>query len=286
MRTTGVVAGRLPWVRAMGGLMSVVVLAACGSPTGKAPTPAAASGGASTTAHVTATGPVTPAQLASTLIAGAKSVTSAHISMSSTVGGQKVLSAEGDETLAGGKFTAMRLNETVLKVNLTILIVDRTVYVKMPAGANKGAKPWVKATVASKNPGLKQLATSISSLEQSTSPSQYGALTEVASSFKTIAVEQLNGVAVSHYSMLVDVSKVHNAAVTEAMTKALAQAGITKIPVEIWVDEQGRTVKAAERFKVQGQSLSVDMSMTRINQPVSIVAPPASQVSADSGVST
>jgi hypothetical protein len=279
MHTSEVVAGRLPWVRATGGLMTVVMLAACGSSTGKASTPATSTGRASATAHVTTTGPVTPAELAVTLQAGAQRVTSAHLTLSSAVRDQSILSAEGDEMLVGGKLTAMRLNEKVAGTNLTLLLVDGGVYLKLPANAVSNGKPWVKATAGSTNPALKKLAAAVSSLEESASLRQYGSLTEAASLLRTIAVEQLNGVAVTHYSMLVDATKVHNAALTEAMKKAFVKAGITKIPVDLWVDEQGRTVKMAERFRVQGETLSVDMSLTRINQPVSIVAPPASLTS-------
>jgi hypothetical protein len=261
--------------------MTVAVLASCGSVTGKAPMSAASS--SQTTVKPTATGPVTPAQLAATLMAGASTVTSGHISLSSTYGGQEILSAEGDETLAGGKLTAMRMDEKVGSVSLTLMVVDEVVYVKMPASVVKNGKPWVKATASSANPSLKKLAASFSALEKSASLQQYSALTEAASSLKTIAVlEQLNGVAVAHYSMLVDITKVHSEALTDGMKKSMAQAGVSKLPVDLWVDEQGRTVKMAERFQVQGKTMTVDMTMTRINQPVTIAAPPASLISAPS----
>jgi hypothetical protein len=261
--------------------MAVALLAACGSSTGNASTSAASA--SSTTVKPTATGPMTTARLATTLVAGAKTVTSGHITLSSTYGGQKVLSAEGDETLAGGKLTAMRLDEKVGSISLTLMIVDKVVYVKMPANVVKNGKPWVKATAASTDPSLKKLASSLSSLEKSTSLGQYGAFTEAAGSLKTIAVlEQLNGVAVAHYSMVVDVTKVHSEFLTDEMKSGLAKAGISKMPVDMWVDEQGRTVKVAERFEVQGKTMAVDMKMTRINQPVTIVAPPASLTSAPS----
>lgn len=150
MRTTGAVSGRLPWVRALGGLMSVARLAACGSSTGKATTSAASP--SSTTAKPTATGPMTPARLATTLMAGSNTVTSGHISLSTTYGGEKVLSAEGDETLSGGKLTAMRIDEKVGPASLTLMIVDKVAYVKMPASVVKNGKPWVKATASSTNP--------------------------------------------------------------------------------------------------------------------------------------
>lgn len=258
--------------------MTVALLAACGSSTGKATTSAVSP--SSTTAKPTATGPMTPARLATTLMAGSNTVTSGHISLSTTYGGEKVISAEGDETLSGGKLTAMRIDEKVGPASLTLMFVDKVAYVKMPASVVKNSKPWVKANASSTNPVLRKLATSLNSLEESTSLNQYSAFTQTASSLRTVAVlELLNGVAVAHYSMLVDVTRNHTKAVTDEMRKSMAQAGISKLPVDLWVDEQGRTVKVAERLEVQGKTLAFDMTMTRINRPVSIVAPPASLTS-------
>jgi hypothetical protein len=278
MRTTGSAAGGMPWVRAMGALMTVVVLAACGSSTGTA-----ASFTSSTTAYPTAPGPLTPAQLAVTLKASAKTASSAHIILSSTVGGQKVLTAEGDEAMAGGKLTSMRMKEKVGGMDLTFLIIHGTVFVKLPAREVKNGKVWVKATARSTDPFLRKLAASIDPVKESDSLSQYAAYPEAASSLRTVAVERLDGEAVTHYSMLVDVSKIHSAAFTEEMKKTIAKAGIVKVPVHLWVDKHDRTVKVAERFKVQGEFVSIDLSITRINKPVSIVAPSASQISARSG---
>jgi hypothetical protein len=213
-------------------------------------------------------------------------MTSAHVVLMSTVGGQSVFNMEGDETMSDGNVTAMRLTENVAETDLTMVLVDGALYMKLPPELDKSGKPWVKPTVGSANPLLRKLAALMGSAQQSASLNQYGAFVEATNSLRTVAVEQLDGATVTHYSLLVDVGKVHSAAITEAMKTSLAQAGLTKIPVDIWVDAMGRSVKAAERFKVQGETVSLDMRTTRINQPLKIVAPPAGQVLADSQVPT
>jgi hypothetical protein len=292
MRTTGMAAGSRPWVRITGGLLCVLVLAACGPSTGGGSASAVASGGPTTsarvtpTAKVTATAPITLVGLKAKLKAGSASVTSAHLTMSGTIRGQSYLSVQGDETLTAGKLTALRLNQKVAGLNLTMVIVDDTLYVKLPVNARKNGKPWVKATEESADPAMRQLAASVKTLRESASMSQYESLTESASLFRTVGVERLNGVAVTHYSLMVDVTKERGAAISDAMRKSLKTLGISKIPVDIWVDGQGRTVRMAERFKVKGETVSIEVTMTRINRQVTIVAPPASQVSTDSRVKT
>jgi hypothetical protein len=67
--------------------------------------------------------------------------------------------------------------------------------------------------------------------------------------------------------------------ITEEMKKTLAAAGVTRIPIDIWLDEQGRPQKLTERITVQGQVTAFDFRLSRLNEPVTIAAPPASQVS-------
>jgi hypothetical protein len=221
---------------------------------------------------------LTSSQLAVNL-KSTSTVTSAHITMSSEVGSQTVLTAQGDETMAGGKLTAMNLNEQIGSLNMTILLTGGVLYVKLPSSVNKSGKPWEKATAGSSNPVLKQLASTLSSIEASASLDQYGSMAQAASSLKTIGTEQVNGAAATHYSLMVDVSKIHGAAFTQAAKAALAQARITKIPVDVWVDGHNRPVKMSEKFTVKGQVVSFTATISRYNQPVTITAPPASQVS-------
>ena len=219
MRTTGTATGWPRWARATGGLMTVAVLAACGSSTSSTAPGVAAYDRSATTANTTAmaAAPITTPELAAKLKAGSSKVTSAHVTMSIKVGNKSVLSAEGDETLANGKLSAMRLSEKVGTLNLTIMIVDGNVYVKLPPSLNKSGKPWEKATMGSTNPVLKQLASSISSSQQSASLSQYGSFAQAAVSVRTVGIEQVNGTTSTHESLIVDVTKIHSEAITEAM---------------------------------------------------------------------
>jgi len=173
----------------------------------------------------------------------------------------------------------LRLNEKVAGLSLTMVIVDDMLYVKLPINARLNGKPWMKATGESSDPSIRQLAASIKALRQSASMSQYETLTESASLFRTVAVERLHGVEVTHYSMMIDITKDRGAAISDAMRKSMKKLGISKIPVDLWVDEQGRTLRMAERFRVKGETMSVEVTMTRINRPVTIKAPAASQVS-------
>jgi hypothetical protein len=274
MRTTDNTVAAPRWALTTATLLTVAVLAAC-STSGSGATPPSSHNSDKTAG---ATVQLTSSELAVNL-KSISNVTSAHITMSSKLGSQTVLTAQGQEKAAGGKLTAMSLNEQIGSMNITILLVDGALYVKLPGKLNKSGKPWEKATAGSPNPVLRQLASTLSSLKQSASLDQYGAMAQAASSLKTIGAEQVNGAPATHYSLIVDVTKVHGAGLTAAARAALTQARITKIPVDVWVDSHSRPVKMSEKFTVKGQVVSLTATIGQYNQPVTITAPPTSQVS-------
>src|SRR5450631_103021 len=173
MHTTDITAAVPRWALTTGTLITVAVLAAC-STSGNGAKPSSSNNSGRTSAIAVE---LTSAQLAVNL-KSTSIVTSAHITMSSTVGSQTILTAEGDETAAGGKLTAMNLNEQIGSSNMTILLTGGALYVKLPSSLNKSGKPWEKATAGSSNPVLKQLASTLSSIEQSASLDQYGSLAQ------------------------------------------------------------------------------------------------------------
>lgn len=276
MRTTNLTATAPRWALTTGTLIAVVALAACSTPGNGATSAKSVSSGKA--AGVTVQ--LTSAELAKNL-KSTSTVTSAHITMSSRVGSQTVLTAQGDEKAAGGKLTAMSLDEQIGSLHMTILLVDGALYVKLPSKLNKSGKPWQKATAGSSNPALRQLASTLSSLKQNASLDQYPAMAEAASSLKTIGTERINGAGATHYSMMVDVTKVHGSGVTQAAKTALAKAKITKIPVEFWVDAHNRPVKMSEKFTLNGEVVSFEATVSKYNEPVTITAPAASQVSTE-----
>jgi hypothetical protein len=267
MRITNLANGIQRSALAAGSLITITALAACGL----------SSSNPGTTSDSNAS-TLTSADLAAKLEAGSRSVRSAHITLSSKVGNQSVLTAQGDETLADGKLTAMSLNEQVGTLNLTMVLVDGGVYLKLPPNLNPSGKPWVKATTESSSPVLRQLASSASSLKQNASLSQYKSLAEAASFLQAVGTEQVNGAAATHYSLTVDVAKVPGTTFSQASKAALEKAGVTAIPADLWVDQRGRLVKGSDRFTVNGQLVSSTFTVSRLNQPVKISVPPASQL--------
>jgi hypothetical protein len=267
-------------------LPAIVALAACSSSTagtgthsgGASSSQAGASTSASgSTSSAPAGGTPTDAQgLGALLSSGVAHIQSAHIALAVNFSGQAI-TGSGDEKLANGKVQAMQITESLPggAGDIQLIVVNGKTYAKLPASLNKTGKPYVLVTENSTDPTIKQLASSIDSSLSSASLGSVGAFVTAASSVKLDGKQSVAGTPATHYSVVVDPSKLPS---DYPGKSSLAQAGITSIPVELYVDDQGRPVQVTENLKVQGQSASTKITVSKYNQPVSISAPPASQV--------
>jgi hypothetical protein len=262
------------------------LLAACSSSTsGKGSTGSSgASGsstGASTGSSAAAPGgkPTDAAGLGGLMQSAIAGITSAHIALDVDAAGQKV-SGVGDEKLSAGKLVAMDITEQLPggTGSLRLIIVGGKTYAKLPASLNKSGKPYVLVSGNSSNATVRALAGSLDSALSSASIGSVGAFITAAKTVKLVGTGTVNGVAATHYSVVVDISKLP----ADLPGKdALASSGLKTLPLDLYIDDQGRPVRVNEDFKVQGQEVSSNVTVTDYNKPVTVTAPPASQVSTD-----
>ena len=255
---------------------AVVALAGCGSGgSGSASAGGSSSSPATPSAAATATD---AAGLQTVLRSGATSLKTAHLDMTVDAAGQS-LTASGDEKLSGGKLKAMDLSEQIGTAGtIRIVIVDGKTYAQLPQSAGTTAKPWVLVTTDSTNPVVASMASTLQSVQQSASVDQYSAFAQAAVGVVPQGAEKVGEASTTHYSLTVDVSKMPD---TVTGRQALISAGITTLPIELWVDGKGRPVKMTEQLSVQGQSVSTVVTLSRFDEPVTVTAPPADQVSTD-----
>ncbi|WP_375480777.1 hypothetical protein [uncultured Jatrophihabitans sp.] len=274
-------------------LPAAAVLAACSSTTagkGSEDTAAATAGSTSTStstssastssASAPSTTASTPADahgLGALLQRGVANVQSAHFTLDTKIATQSV-TGTGDEKLDHGKVQAFRVTETIGSAGeIEIILVDGKAYAKLPATLNTSGKPFVLLSTNSSNATIRQLAASItSSLSSGASLQSINALATAATSTRLVGKQEINGVQATHYDLVIDPTKI----TTDPTTKqGLTQSGITSIPMQLYVDSQGRPVEVDENITVSGQTVTTKVALSRYNQPVTITAPPASQVS-------
>lgn len=254
---------------------TTAVLAGCGSGSTHA-----ASGDAASTSPAAPSSAATPtdaAGLAQLLEKSNASVSSAHLTMT-VAAGSVVISGVGNELLSQGKLKAMDLTETVPKVGeLRVLIAAGKTYLKLPASVNHAVKPWVLVSPTSSNPVVRRLGTTLQSIEQTTSLDQFTAFTSAARIARHMQ-ETLDGAQVTHYVLSVDLAKLPASLPGK---QQLTAAGLTTLPVDLWVDQRGRMVKFVENLDVKGQHVATTLNVGQYNAPVTVTPPPADQVATD-----
>lgn len=218
--------------------------------------------------------PASAAALGRRLQSGVASVRSAHISMNISAGGQAI-TGSGDEKLANGKLRAMHLTENVGGSSIELVIAGGKTYIKLPAALSHSRKPWTLVSQHSSNPAVKQIASTLDSALSSVSIGDVSAFVNSASSVRNDGKATVGGVDTTHYSVAIDVAKLPASLPGREQLQA---SGLAHLPLELYVDGQGRPVQVSESFTVASQKIATKVLVTKYNQPVTITAPPASQV--------
>ena len=269
-------------VAALIALPSAFVLAACtsSSTSGKGGTTSstAPSGASQAAGSSASTGSAAAAAaLGRRMQAAVVKIKSAHIDLDIVAAGQ-TLHGSGDEKLSGGKLVAMDITEALPGSTGTIrlIIVSGKTYAKLPASLNTSGKPYVLVSPNSSNATVRQLASSLGTALSSASLGSVSGFITAARSVQSRGTQTVNGIETTHYSVVVDVAKLPASLPGK---DALTASGLTTLPLELYIDKQGRPVQVTEKLTVQGQTVASTVSVKNYDQPVSISAPPASQVS-------
>lgn len=267
---------------ALAAALCAAVLTACSSATSGTATSDAHSPTSASTSPSDATsssaGTSDVVALAARMEAASRTVTSAHLKMNVDAAGES-LTGSGDEKIGNGKLTAMAMTETLPGVGaMEIRIVSGKVYLRLPKSLSKSDKPWSLVTASSSNPVVAQVGSSIDQVLSSADIGSSAAFVKAAASVKEQGPTTVGGQPATSYAVVVDVAKLPQ---DLPGMSALKQVGLTSIPVDLAIDANGRPVRVVEKFTVQGQTVSSTITISDYDQPVSIKAPPANQVSTD-----
>ena len=189
--------------------------------------------------------------------------------------------------------------DTILEVPLLgggtrVLLVGGTLYAQVPptlAALVPGGRPWV--SVALDRLTARTLGGSLAQLGGTpTDPlAQIDALRGVVEA-RAVGPEPVDGVPATHYAAVVDLLATPVAgdpARRPAVDRQIAEIGTNRVPVDVWVDEEGllrrttQTVAAPDRPGRPATATTVTVTLTEHGLPVGVTPPPADQVT-DLGV--
>lgn len=245
--------------------------AACGSSSGGNDTGAASASAGSTSSTAASDGAanapapgstVDNASIKKMFTDATNAATTVHVEMK--MGGQIAMSGGGDMDMKSRPVKAdLRLTSSSLGGGaIQMLMVDNAAYLKT---AQLGDK-YLKVSLAGKNSALGQMG--LSSLDPS---AMFDRFSHAISSGTYVGKETVDGTATDHYRFTVDAK-----AIASAMPSVSAQA--TAVPdtetVDVWFDGDGRY----KQMKTVVGSETVSESFSDWGKPVTVKAPPASQV--------
>jgi hypothetical protein len=206
---------------------------------------------------------VDPDDFGNRLAAAYDGVKSASMEMSIDASGQTmdatgVVDYSGDDPAMSMEMNGATFGAGTVKV----ILVDRTMYMQMPGQGRKYLE------VALDDPNS-PLAGSFGSMESFDPRATIESFTKSLDSVREIGEEDVNGTNATHYVVTADT--------TDIAGDLGADAGQLpdKLTYDIWLDGQDRPVQMEIDLEDQGK---VSVQMSDYDEPVTIKAPPSSQV--------
>lgn len=176
--------------------------------------------------------------------------------------------------------------------DIEMVFEDLVIYMKYPAMTQMipNAKPWIRMDLEKMG---QQMGMDFGALTQAggSDPSQtLDYLRGVSGDVEVVGEEEVRGAPATHYRATIELKKVAENApaeirerVASSIEMVASSIGTSTIPIEVWIDEQGRAVRMSQSFEYKeglqaGSSMSMVTDIYDFGTEVDIKIPPASEV--------
>lgn len=180
----------------------------------------------------------------------------------------------------------MSMSMQVEGQTMSEILVGNVVYMDYPALSSElGGKQWAEIDLTKVN-SLGSLSSLLDSARSENPTTQIAAL--VASGAVTkVGAATVSGQSTTHYSGTLDASQLIKAGTATSNLSAsqlsslkseLQSAGVTTVKIDLWIAANGLPVEEKYSEQTSAGAVSGDMLMSDWGAPVSVGAPPASEV--------
>jgi hypothetical protein len=162
------------------------------------------------------------------------------------------------------------------------IITPQAVYIKlgMLTQALHTTKPWIEMPLSALNKSTGMNLSSLINQMQESSPLTQTQLLAGATNVRTVGTSTLNGVPVTEYTgsyaMSAALARLP-ADLRGQLSQLVQKVGITEVQFQVWIDGQHQLRKMIATEHGSALTETITMTVTSINQPVTISVPPASQ---------
>jgi hypothetical protein len=162
------------------------------------------------------------------------------------------------------------------------VLIDNTLYLKIPALAKQTGKPWVSFSLDQLGKATGVDVQAMEDQGHQADPALNAKMLTASQDVKKVGKETVDGVSTTHYRGSVALSEALNKLGTDERAQAqkiFGQTGLDKLNFNTWIDGQ-QLPRRMTLTTPPGSKLKLDTTMDYkgFNVPVSITAPPQSQV--------
>lgn len=267
---------------AAGGALALALAAGCTTATGGNGNAGGRSGNNGGDGTVVDLAPAAEIQAALTKAANDKTVT-IHGTISSPQG-----SGTLDAQESFGNNVEMSMTMGLAGTQISEVMMGDTLYIKIPAmSAELGGKPWAKVSLGS----MGSLGSTLQSLVDSAKNTDPAAQLQpllASGDVKKVGTDTVDGVQATHYAGTVDVATAFDSSQAaknltpdqiSQLKSMLNAAGVTDEKIDVWVGSDGLPVEETISMNTTVGAEKIDLHLSGWGRPISVVAPPADQVS-------
>jgi hypothetical protein len=181
------------------------------------------------------------------------------------------------------------VNVPLLGGSTRVLLVAGTLYAQLPptlVGLVPGGRPW--ASISLQQLSSQALGASLGPFGGAPGdPLQQLAYLDGVTEARAVGPEPVDGTPTTHYAAVVDLTTTPAAkdpATRPAVDRLAAEVGSTRLPVDVWVGEDGRirrltqTTTSAPRDGAPATASTTEVTLAQYGIPVTVIPPPADQV--------
>jgi hypothetical protein len=259
---------------------ALAVMAGCSTGSGSSSVPLGTTGPTGTTGTNATATKLTPRQAITLAAVETQRVTSMAATFAEQVGTLGTINGTMQlrlkPTLLGHESLSKSINGQSSTVEEIVSV--RAVYIKVPG--NPGGRPWLEVKLSNLAGGLGKSLQSLLQSAQNGNPAAETQMFAGSRNVHKVGTEVVNGVQTTHYAGTVTVSQALRR-LSPTVRKGFApllrliSGGIR---FDIWLDDQHVARKVVEVESVRGQTVTVTLNVTAVNQPVQVTLPPRGQV--------
>lgn len=171
--------------------------------------------------------------------------------------------------------------------SISEVLIDDKLYMKYAGlSAEMGGKPWGEIDLSQATGSLGSLSTLLSSVRDQNPTTQISALV-ASGDVSKVGTATVDGQQTTHYSgtlttgQLATISggSAHLSSAEVAQLKSLLQdAGASSVTIDVWISSSGLPVEEKYAEKLSSGTVTGDMHLSDWGTPVSVGAPPSSEV--------